>query len=125
MTLRAGICPEAVALLEDKNVTSKGFREVKRAAPMRQIEIAELMVAVKRQGRDPADCSPLSRREYEPLGGEQRDVGLVRPEKHTFVPPVGGRLSVSEKTRSRYLVLWRVSQGHTQRPSGGRGLASE
>lgn len=54
--LLAGICPEAVALLKDKNVTAKGLREIKRAVPMRQIEMAELMVAANNFSTDYARC---------------------------------------------------------------------
>lgn len=54
--LLSGICPEAVALLKEKNVTTKGLREMKRAAPMRQIEMAELMVAANNFSTDYARC---------------------------------------------------------------------
>ncbi len=40
-----GICNEAVALLRDKSISAAAIREMRRAAPMRQIEIAELMRA--------------------------------------------------------------------------------
>jgi len=54
--LLVGICPEAVALLKDKNMTTKGLRELKRVAPMRQIEMAELMVAANNFSTDYAMC---------------------------------------------------------------------
>jgi hypothetical protein len=54
--LLIGICAEAVALLKDRNVTAKGLREVKRVAPMRQIEMAELMVAANNYSTDYAMC---------------------------------------------------------------------
>jgi len=54
--LLTGICAEAVAMLKDKNVTAKGLREVKRATPMRQIEMAELMVAANNFSTDYAMC---------------------------------------------------------------------
>ena len=40
-----GICPEAVDLLKDKPVALQTFREFKKVKPVRQIEMAELMVA--------------------------------------------------------------------------------
>jgi hypothetical protein len=40
-----GICPEAVQLLRDKDVTTGCLRELRKVRPMRQIEIAELMCA--------------------------------------------------------------------------------
>lgn len=43
-----GICPEATELLKDKHVPINTFRELKRLAPMRQIEASELMVAMNR-----------------------------------------------------------------------------
>lgn len=43
--LLAGICPEAVELLKDRRASAGAIREMKRAKPMRQIEMAELMVA--------------------------------------------------------------------------------
>jgi ParB-like chromosome segregation protein Spo0J len=56
--LLTGICPEAVVLLKDKNVTTKGLRELKRAVPMRQIEMAELMVAANNFSTDTAPMIP-------------------------------------------------------------------
>lgn len=40
-----GICPEAVQLLKDKRASAGAFREMRKVKPMRQIEMAELMVA--------------------------------------------------------------------------------
>ena len=40
-----GICPEAVQLLKDRPATQGTIRELRRVEPMRQIEMAELMVA--------------------------------------------------------------------------------
>jgi ParB-like chromosome segregation protein Spo0J len=41
-----GLCPEAVELLKNKDITAKALRYFKRVKPIRQIEMAELMVAV-------------------------------------------------------------------------------
>lgn len=43
--LLVGICPEAVELLKERRAFAAAIREMKRVKPMRQIEIAELMVA--------------------------------------------------------------------------------
>ena len=43
--LLTGICSEAVELLKDRRASAGALREVKRVKPMRQIEMAELMVA--------------------------------------------------------------------------------
>jgi ParB-like chromosome segregation protein Spo0J len=41
----AGICPEAIELLKDKPVTEGALRALKKVKPMRQIEMADLMIA--------------------------------------------------------------------------------
>jgi hypothetical protein len=46
--LLEGICPEAIKLLRDKHVPICTFRELRRMKPMRQIEAAELMIAMNR-----------------------------------------------------------------------------
>lgn len=43
-----GICPEVVELLEDKHVTMHAFWQLKKLVPIRQIEAAELMVAMNK-----------------------------------------------------------------------------
>jgi len=43
-----GICPEVGELLKDKHISVKTFVELKKMVPMRQIEAAELMVAMNK-----------------------------------------------------------------------------
>lgn len=43
--LLVGICPEAVQLLKGKRATAGTLRQLRKAKPMRQIEMAELMCA--------------------------------------------------------------------------------
>jgi ParB-like chromosome segregation protein Spo0J len=43
-----GICPEAAELLKDKHVAIHSFSELRKLAPLRQIEAAELMVAMNK-----------------------------------------------------------------------------
>jgi uncharacterized ParB-like nuclease family protein len=43
--LLTGICPEAVALLKEKDASPGTIREMRKVKPMRQIEMAELMLA--------------------------------------------------------------------------------
>ncbi|MEM6933532.1 MAG: plasmid partitioning protein RepB C-terminal domain-containing protein, partial [Pseudomonadota bacterium] len=43
-----GICPEAAELLKDKQVALTGFKVLKKMKPMRQIEVAELMVTMNK-----------------------------------------------------------------------------
>lgn len=52
----SGICDEAVTLLRQRNITAKALREIKRATLMRQIEMAELMVAANNYSADYARC---------------------------------------------------------------------
>lgn len=46
--LLEGICPEAADILKDKHVPINTFTELRKMAPMRQIEAAELMVAMNK-----------------------------------------------------------------------------
>lgn len=43
-----GICPETVELLKDREVPISAFRELRRLKPLRQVEAAELMIAMNR-----------------------------------------------------------------------------
>ncbi len=51
-----GICPEAVQLLKDKRASAGAFREMRKVKPMRQIEMAELMVAANNFSGSYAQC---------------------------------------------------------------------
>jgi len=43
-----GICSEAVEILKDKHIAIHAFAELRKVAPLRQIEAAELMVAMNK-----------------------------------------------------------------------------
>jgi hypothetical protein len=43
-----GVCTEAADILKDKNIAIQTFSELKKMAPLRQIEAAELMVAMNK-----------------------------------------------------------------------------
>lgn len=43
-----GICPEAAELLKDRHIALNAFWELKKMVPMRQIEAAEIMIAMNR-----------------------------------------------------------------------------
>ena len=43
-----GICAEAAEMLKDKDIPINSFAELKRMAPLRQIEAAELMIAMNK-----------------------------------------------------------------------------
>ena len=51
-----GICPEAVELLRERRVTGWALREIRKAVPMRQIEMAELMIASANFSASYAKC---------------------------------------------------------------------
>ena len=46
--LLEGICPEAADMLKDKHIAINTFTELKKMVPLRQIEAAELMVAMNK-----------------------------------------------------------------------------
>jgi len=48
--LLEGICPEAVHLLKDRQVTAQVFRELRKVKPTRQIEIAEVIRSFRLSG---------------------------------------------------------------------------
>ena len=54
--LLEGICPEAVQLLKEKRASTGAFREMRKVKPMRQIEMAELMVAANTFSAGYAQC---------------------------------------------------------------------
>ena len=54
--LLAGICPEAVQLLKEKRASNGAFREMRKVRPMRQIEMAELMLASNNFSARYAQC---------------------------------------------------------------------
>ena len=51
-----GICPEAVQLLKEKRASNGAFREMRKVRPMRQIEMAELMLASNNFSAHYAQC---------------------------------------------------------------------
>lgn len=51
-----GVCPEAVQLLKEKRASDGAFREIRKVKPMRQIEMAELMVASNNFSARYAQC---------------------------------------------------------------------
>lgn len=70
-TMLDGICPEVVELLGDKRVTPRAFDFMRKMKPLRQIEVAELMIA--------AGNHTASYVELLLAGTQQRD--LVSPDK--------------------------------------------
>lgn len=46
--LLAGVCPEAIDMLKDRHVSSPVFWVLKKMVPLRQIEVADLMIAMNK-----------------------------------------------------------------------------
>lgn len=78
-----GICPETAELLKDRRVTAAAFAALRRMKPIRQIEVAQLMVSAHN----------YSRRFVCMLLAGTRPELLVTPEK--VRPPTG--ISAAEK----------------------------
>lgn len=88
-----GICPEAVELLRDKRATAGAIREMRKAKPLRQIEMAELMIASANYSiayarclvaATPTDHLVESERSKELAGLSPRDVSRIEREMETL-----------------------------------------
>ena len=86
MNLLSGICPEAVSLLKNKDVSASALREIKRVVPMRQIEMAELMVSAHNYATSYAKCL------YVATPPEQRLPGETSPDKTDVSPEDQARM---------------------------------
>jgi ParB-like chromosome segregation protein Spo0J len=87
--LLTGICPEAVELLRDRQASAGALRETKRVKPMRQIEMAEVMVASNNYTAAYAKCLVLASspdqllepsQQTTPRGMEDHDVARLQKE---------------------------------------------
>ncbi len=79
--LLQGICPEAVTLLRDRHAPAATLRELKRALPLRQIEMAELMVAAKNFSVTYAKCLIVATPAKDLAAGDtSRETAGVKPE---------------------------------------------
>ncbi|MCY2986952.1 MAG: ParB N-terminal domain-containing protein [Planctomycetota bacterium] len=76
-----GICPEAVQLLKEKRAAAGAFREIRKVKPMRQIEMAELMVAANNFSASYARCLLAATPQEQLLEPDKpKDVGGLSPE---------------------------------------------
>ncbi|MCY2987465.1 MAG: ParB N-terminal domain-containing protein [Planctomycetota bacterium] len=76
-----GICPEAVQLLKEKRASAGAFREMRKVKPMRQIEMAELMVAANNFSASYARCLLAATPQEQLLEPDKpKDVGGLSPE---------------------------------------------
>lgn len=76
-----GICPEAVQLLKEKRASAGAFREMRKVKPMRQIEMAELMVAANNFSASYAQCLLAATPQEQLLEPDKpKDVRGLSPE---------------------------------------------
>jgi ParB-like chromosome segregation protein Spo0J len=76
-----GICPEAVNVLKEKEVASGALREFRKVKPLRQIEMAELMVMSGTFSASYAQCLLAATRQEQLLEPEKpKRVGGLRRE---------------------------------------------
>jgi ParB-like chromosome segregation protein Spo0J len=76
-----GICPEAVQLLNEKRASTGAFREMRKVKPMRQIEMAELMVAANNFSARYAQCLLAATPQEQLLEPDKpKDVRGLSPE---------------------------------------------
>ena len=84
-----GICPEAAALLEDKQISINSFDALRKMQPERQVEAAELMVAMNKftisyartllAATGAAQLVPGKRR-HKPKGVTEEQLALMQRE---------------------------------------------
>jgi hypothetical protein len=100
-----GICPEAVHLLRDKRITSNAMRELRKVAPMRQVEIAELMCAVRNFSGGYAKCLVTG------TADEQLATGDRPKEGRSFSPEDIARIEHETESLVREFKLVEESHG--------------
>lgn len=88
-----GICPEAVELLKHKSISAASIREMRKVRPLRQIEIAELMISSSNFTKSYAQCllaaTPQEQlidqeREKEVQGLSPEDIARIEHEMSTI-----------------------------------------
>ncbi len=76
-----GICPEAVELIKDRAASPGTMREIRRARPMRQIEMVELMVASNNFTASYAKCLFAATPQEQLLDVEKpKELKGIKPE---------------------------------------------
>lgn len=79
--LLEGICPEAVELLKSRRAVPGAIREMRRVDPMRQIEMAELMVASNNFSTPYAKCLVAATPQEQMVEPERaKEIDGLRPE---------------------------------------------
>jgi ParB-like chromosome segregation protein Spo0J len=90
--LLEGICPEAADLLRDKHVPINSFQELKKLKPMRQIEAAELMVAMNRYTISYAQSLVAASSESQLVENKKKKVQGLTPEQIARMETEAARL---------------------------------
>lgn len=76
-----GICPETVELLRDRRAAPGALREFRKVVPMRQIEMAELMIASANFSASYAKCLIAATPQEQLVdAGHRKQVDGLRPE---------------------------------------------
>jgi hypothetical protein len=79
--LLEGICAEAVKLLQDRQVPIHTFTELRRLRPMRQIEVAEIMIAMNRFSQTYAKSLVASTPQSQLVSSDQKTVRGLTPDQ--------------------------------------------
>jgi ParB-like chromosome segregation protein Spo0J len=90
--LLEGICPEAADQLRDKHVPINSFHELRKLKPMRQIEAAELMVAMNRYTISYARSLVAASSEDQLAEPKKKKVKGLTPEQIARMETEGARL---------------------------------
>lgn len=79
--LLRGICPEVADLLRDKHVPINAFTQLRKMKPLRQIEAAELMIAMNRYSISYAKSLVAASSEEQLLDGQQKSIKGLTSEQ--------------------------------------------
>lgn len=126
--LVTGICPEAIKLLRDRRVSSAALREMKRVVPLRQIEMAELMITANNCTASYAKClytgTPEDQRLADQAPEEDRglaseDVARMQREMATLHRDI----KVVEETHGENVLNLVLSVGYVRKLLGNNRIA--
>jgi hypothetical protein len=93
MSLLSGICPEAAEILKDKYVPLKSFRSLKMMVPLRQIEAAELMVAMNKYSVNYAEALLAATPQSQLVDKKQKVVKGVSAEQVALMERESAKLN--------------------------------
>jgi ParB-like chromosome segregation protein Spo0J len=105
--LLVGICPEAVELLRDRRISPAALREVKRVLPLRQVEMAELMIGFNNFSASYAKCL------YAGTPSEEKIAEDVPPDDRGLSGEDTARMQRETASLHREIKLIEESHGET------------